>query len=52
MLTTGINISGDPSTLMYVTDVTHIFQEDGYYNYVEGCKFCENYEYESVKEKT
>lgn len=52
MLTTGINISGDPSTLMYITDVTHVFQEDGYYNYVEGCKFCENYEYEASKEKS
>ena len=45
MMSNGINISGDPSTLMYVTDVTHIFEEDSYYNYVEGCKFCENYEY-------
>lgn len=45
MMSNGVNISGDPCTLMYVTDVTHVFEEDGYYNYVEGCKFCENYDY-------
>lgn len=45
MMTNGVNITGDPYTLMYVTDVTHVFQEGGYYNYVEGCKFCENLKY-------
>lgn len=45
MVTGGVNLTGDPYTLMYVTDVTHVFEGDGYYNYIEGCKFCENFNY-------
>jgi hypothetical protein len=51
VLTGSFNITGDPYTYLYVTDVKHVFQEDGYYNYVEGCKFCENFRYEPIVSK-
>lgn len=51
VLTGSLNITGDPYTYLYVTDVKHVFQEDGYYNYVEGCKFCENFRYEPIVSK-
>lgn len=49
MLSVGVNLSNDPYTFLYVTSVTHIFSEDGYYNYIEGCKFCENMKYKLPK---
>lgn len=45
MITGSVNLTGDPYTLLYITDVTHVFEGDGYYNYIEGCKFCENFKY-------
>ena len=45
MIRTGVNLYGDPYTFLYVTNISHVFSEDGYYNYVEGCKFCENTKY-------
>ena len=49
MITGGVNIGGDPNTLLYVTNVAHVFSEEGYYNYVEGCKFCENVKFKLPK---
>ena len=49
MISGGVNLTGDPYTFLYVTNVTHIFSEDGYYNYIEGCKFCENMNYKLPK---
>jgi hypothetical protein len=46
MITGGLNLSGDPYTLMYVTSVSHVFQGTEYVNYIEGSKFCENLNYE------
>lgn len=45
MITAGLNLSGDPYTLMYVTSVSHVFQGTEYVNYIEGSKFCENLNY-------